>query len=461
VTLGETLGSTGDETGAADRDSAAELILALECDRPAALSTRHRLVGNDEVRIGRGRARLIERGGDALAISVPDARMSAQHARVERSFGRWVFVDLGSKNGSLINGEPALRRELVDGDVIEIGRTLFLFRAAVERDRESPADVDLEGVDPGDGTLTLDADLEREIDKLGRLAGSEVPLLLLGESGTGKEVLARAFHRRSGRGGEMVAVNCGAIPETLIESELFGHRKGAFSGAVSDSIGLVRAAEGGTLFLDEIADLPVASQAVLLRVLQEREVRPVGGTRSIAVDIRLVAATHQDLPAMVAARTFRDDLYARISGFRIEVPPLRQRRADLGLLIGALLSRLGAELGRQIPRIDIDAARQLFSHDWPLNIRELETTLRAALVLATDHCIEPEHLPVDLRPGTETEAPRRPLEAAELSHRDELIALLEEHRGNLSAVSRAVGKDRKQIHRWLKRYGLDPDGFRS
>jgi DNA-binding NtrC family response regulator len=300
--------------------------------------------------------------------------------------------------------------------------------------------------------------LAAELDKLARLAASDVPVLLSGESGTGKEVLARAFHGRSGRRGELVAVNCGAIPESLVESELFGHRKGAFSGAVADSEGLVRAADGGTLFLDEIADLPPPSQAALLRVLQEREVRPVGGVKSVPVDIRLVSATHRDLAAQVAAGAFREDLYARISGFRIRVPPLRERREDLGFLIGLLLDRMtdGAP-----PEISVDVARLLFAYDWPRNIRELETTLRAALVLSGGDTIELEHVPADLRPDADEPPADSALSDRELAHREQLIALLRDHAGNISAVSRALGKDRKQVHRWLKRYGLAPDDFRS
>ena len=316
-------------------------------------------------------------------------------------------------------------------------------REGVVREPSEPAELDLDleskSVAISD-TLTMSAAFQAELDKLKKLAVSEVPLLLLGESGTGKEVLARAFHRHSNRPGEMVAVNCGAIPESLIESELFGHRKGSFSGAVSDSPGLFRAADNGTLFLDEIGDLPLASQAVLLRALQEREVRPVGGTRAISVNIRLVAATHRELADMVAQGTFRDDLYARVSGFRIAVPPLRERRDDLGLLIGSILVRLATELGRDVPRLTIETARRLYAHTWPLNIRELETTLRAALVLAPSDRLETEHLPVDLREEAPEPAPSRPLNASELEHRDQLIELLDSEAGNISAVARRAGK---------------------
>ncbi len=468
VTVGETLGSTAgpDESGGAGA-AGAELVVALECDRPAALSARHALAGVSEVVLGRGGARSAARSGspEVLTVTVPDRWMSSRHARLQSSFGRWVVEDLGSKNGVRVNGEPATRRALDDGDRIELGHTLLLFRARVERPDGTPRDVDLEGAAEAEaGVATFAPALERELGNLRRLAGSDLPVLLTGESGTGKEVLARAFHafaaERTGRSGELVAVNCGAIPETLVESELFGHKKGAFSGAVADSAGLVRAADGGTLFLDEIADLPPPSQAALLRVLQEREVRPVGDTRSVPVDLRLVSATHRDLAARVARREFREDLYARVSGFRVAVPALRERREDLGMLIGVLLARAagGAEAA---PAIEPEVARVFFAHDWPRNIRELETTLRAALVLSGGGAIGLEHLPADLGSRAAAPPPPRALDAEELARRDELEALLREHAGNVSAVARAMGKDRKQVHRWLDRYGLSPEPFRS
>ena len=466
VSVGETLGSTA---GPEERDgavaAAAEMVVALECDRPAALGARHSLAGVSEVMLGRGARRTAARAGtpQVLTVTVPDRWMSSRHARLQSSFGRWIVEDLGSKNGVRVNGEPVTRRELTDGDLIELGHTLLLFRSRVERAAGAAGDVDLAGAAEAEaGVATFAPALERELANLRQLAGADLPVLLTGESGTGKEVLARAFHgfaaARTGRTGELVAVNCGAIPDSLVESELFGHKKGAFSGAVADSAGLVRAADGGTLFLDEIADLPPPSQAALLRVLQEREVRPVGDTRSVPVDLRLVSATHRNLPALVARGEFREDLYARVSGFRVAVPPLRERREDLGILIGVLLARVA---GGAPPSIAPDVARLFFAHDWPRNIRELETTLRAALVLSGGNTIELSHLPADLSARAPAAPPPRPLDPEELARRDQLAALLTEHAGNISAVARALGKDRKQVHRWLERYGLSPDPYRA
>jgi transcriptional regulator with GAF, ATPase, and Fis domain len=300
-----------------------------------------------------------------------------------------------------------------------------------------------------------------------QVAPSPVSVVVAGETGTGKEVIARAVHALSGRSGDFVAVNCGALPENLVESELFGHRKGAFSGAVEDRPGLIRAADRGTLFLDEIGDLPAASQAAFLRVLQEREVTPIGSTRAVPVDIRLVAATHRDLGALVDAGGFRPDLYARIAGLKIELPPLRERREDLGLIIAAILRRVAPD---RLDRVgfDVEAARCLFRYGWPLNIRELEKTLQTAVVLAEDLPIATEHLPDPVRCEPDVAAPQdsemdddRPLSAEDEERKQNLIAMLQEHGGNISAVARAMGKARMQIQRWVKRYRLEPDSYRK
>jgi transcriptional regulator with PAS, ATPase and Fis domain len=444
------------------------LFVALECDRPLAQSARHSLAVVGEVEIGRGRERQYERinvaGTHGLAVRVPDRWMSSAHARLTNSFGRWVLEDRGSKNGTIVNGKPAERHTLQDGDIFELGHTLFLYRDAVTVSKEDPLDVDTAKLnDAVAGFVTLVPALARDLDKLGQLAPADVSILLLGESGTGKEVIARAIAELSGRAGEFVGVNCGAIPESLIESELFGHKKGAFSGAVGDSPGLVRSSHEGTLFLDEIADLPAPSQAAFLRVLQEREVRPVGDTRSYAVDLRLVSATHQDLVELVDGGRFRNDLFARISGYRMTLPSLRERIEDLGFLIGVLLPRVAAAKAEQVT-IDVEAARRLFRYPWPLNIRELENCLRTAVVLADEGPILVEHLPEPIRTG-DSAKPKRSQPASELSdeqreHRNELDALFREHKGNLSAVARALGKDRKQVQRWTKRYELDPADYR-
>jgi transcriptional regulator with PAS, ATPase and Fis domain len=285
-------------------------------------------------------------------------------------------------------------------------------------------------------------------------------VLIEGETGTGKEVIARAVHEQSERKGDFVAINCGALPRDLVEGELFGFRRGAFSGAPEDRPGLLRSADRGTLFLDEIGDLPAPSQAALLRVLQEREVRPVGATRPIPIDLRVVAATHRPLERMVEAGTFRADLFARLAGYRVELPPLAMRREDLGVITGTILRELAPERAANLelaPR----AARALLYYPWPGNVRELEKCLESALVLVGEGTrIELEHLPLAVQAAiTETGAGRRTAEAN--AEREKLVAMMREHKGNVAAVARTMGKARMQIQRWLKRYDIDAESFRK
>jgi transcriptional regulator with GAF, ATPase, and Fis domain len=283
-----------------------------------------------------------------------------------------------------------------------------------------------------------------------------VSVVLLGESGTGKEVMARALHGLSGRAGAFMAVNCGALPSSILEAELFGYRKGAFSGSVKDNPGLIRSADHGTLFLDEIGELAPSSQVAFLRVLQEQEVLPIGESKPIKVDTRLCTATHRDLEQLVEAGGFRRDLYARLSGYTLRLPPLRERREDLGLLIAALLQR---DPRSQEVTFTPDAMRTMFTYEWPLNIRELEKCLSTARVLARGGPIELRHLPEPTR-AHRAEKQQTALSPDELVIRDELIAALTEHRGNVAAVSRVMGKGRMQIHRWAKRFGLVLEAFR-
>jgi transcriptional regulator with GAF, ATPase, and Fis domain len=299
------------------------------------------------------------------------------------------------------------------------------------------------------GLATLAPALEAELARLLAIARSPVPVLVRGETGTGKELIASAIHGLSGRPGSFVAVNCGALSKSLVESELFGYRKGAFSGADQDRPGLVRSADRGTLFLDEIGDLPAAAQAALLRALQEHEVLPVGDIRPVKVDLRVVVATHRDLDAMVARNEFRADLLARIAGLRLDLPPLRERREDLGLLVAALLGRHAGDRAGSM-RFTCEAARALLLYRWPLNVRELEQCIAGAAALTASE--------VEL---SSVEPPRtartpRPLSAEEAQRRERLVALLRAHGGNVTAVARELGKARFQVQRWLKRYGLDP-----
>jgi transcriptional regulator with PAS, ATPase and Fis domain len=445
------------------------LFLVMECARPLAGGARVAVSPGDEVVIGRGEARRIARTRDGklagARLSVPDRRMSADHARVAAGPEGTFVEDLDSTNGTLVDGASVQRAPLRDGSVLEIGRTLFVYRELVGPRTLKVSDCDAEtddGTPPG--LATLSPVLAEAADRLKRVAPSLVTVMLRGETGTGKEITARAVHALSKRPGPFVAINCGAIPANLVESQLFGHLKGAFSGAVRDEPGLVRTAQFGTLFLDEIGDLPPASQAALLRVLQEGEVLPVGATRATQVDIRVVCATHKPLDDLMDAGTFRRDLYGRLAGFVYSLPPLRERRVDLGLLVAALL-RSSKTRGGELLQFHPDAARALLRYDWPLNIRELGQCLGTASVLADEGLVRLEDLPP---PVAELAAapPSSVMRVDDTSSRDEdlrreLLVRLAESRGNVSEVARAMGKARQQIQRWVRRLGIDPDAFRE
>lgn len=234
-------------------------------------------------------------------------------------------------------------------------------------------------------------------DLMDRVKDTPVSVLITGESGTGKELVARALHEDGARGdGPFRSINCGAIPENLIESELFGARKGAFTGATRDTEGLFRSAEGGTLFLDEVGEMPLATQVKVLRALQERTVRPVGDTQEVAVDVRVVAATNRTLPDEVAAGRFREDLYYRLNVVTLSLPPLRERLGDLPLLVEHFLKRYGREFGRAGVRLHDDAMRALAAHDWPGNVRELENAIQRGVALARGEVITVDALPPEL-----------------------------------------------------------------
>ena len=424
------------------------LFEVLDCGAPLRRLARHSLAGVDEVLFCRGEGAVRE--GGTLRLGIADRWMSSTHARLRREGGCFRIADCGSTNGTLLNGAALGDEELRAGDLLEMGRTHFLFRAAPMGPR----------VFAHPSLATHSPELAAALAPAPAIARSMLPVIVAGETGTGKEVLARALHELSGRRGPFVAVNCAAITPSLLESELFGHRKGAFTGALESRQGLVRAADRGTLFLDEIGDLPLPAQAALLRVLQEGEVLAVGSTESVRVDVRVLAATHADLEEAVAAQRFRADLYARLAGFTLRLPPLRRRREDLGLLIAAMLRKHGGERAT----LTAEAGRALIRYRWPLNIRELEQCIASALVLAGDSPIDLVHLsgrvlqvpPAGGIPGLRP----RPLSASEVERRHRVATLLREHGGNVAAVARALGKARMQVHRWVKRYDLSLADYR-
>ena len=291
-------------------------------------------------------------------------------------------------------------------------------------------------------------------------AQSEASLLIQGESGTGKELLARAIHRASPRQGKpFVAINCSAIPAELLESELFGHVKGAFTGAGRDHAGLFQSAEGGTVFLDEIGDMPAQLQVKLLRVLQEGEVRPVGSTETRPVDVRILSATHRNLEEAITSGEFREDLYYRLNVVTLTLPPLRERREDVPLLARHFLAELTGKYQRRIHGLAPDALDMLTAADWPGNIRQLHNVLEQCVALCTTSTIPASLVARALR---DKPAEIRPLaEARNAFERDYLITLLKLTRGQVSEVARLAGRNRTEVYRLLQRHGLTPALFKD
>jgi two-component system response regulator AtoC len=313
-----------------------------------------------------------------------------------------------------------------------------------------------------EGLIGQSESLKRVVDMAHRAAPTDLTVLIQGESGTGKEVLARAIHRLSARkDGPFVPVNCAAIPEGLLESELFGHERGAFTGAVRARPGRFELAKEGTLFLDEIGDMPMSMQAKILRVLQEREFERVGGTRTITADVRVIAATHRDLEAAVAQGTFRQDLFYRLQGVGMVLPPLRERVDDLPLLATHLLERAAQRLSRQPAVLSPEALRCLWIYAWPGNVRELQHVLEGAMVLS-DGVIRPEHLPpavqraAQARPAAET-APMLTGsldEALEEWERRMILDALQQTQGVQARAAKILGVSERSLWYRIKKLGI-------
>ncbi|MBM4266573.1 MAG: sigma-54-dependent Fis family transcriptional regulator [Deltaproteobacteria bacterium] len=331
-------------------------------------------------------------------------------------------------------------------------------RAAVARALGHPSDARAElpssEADVG-GLVGRSAAMVRIYNTIARVASGRSTVLVLGESGTGKELIARAIHRHGPRSrGPYVAVDCGALPETLLESELFGHVRGAFTGAIADSPGLFAEADGGTLFLDEIGHVSPELQSRLLRALQEHEIRPVGGQKWRTVDARVIAATNRNLAAEVAAGRFREDLFYRLKVVTIEVPPLRERPEDLPLLVDHLIRRAARDGGRPAPGISRSALRAIEAYPWPGNVRELAHALERAVVLARDEMISEHDLPEPLssmRSGPPPAIPRDRPTLGELKRRYVQMVVAEQG-GNITRAAGVLGVDRRSLYRILERY---------
>jgi transcriptional regulator with PAS, ATPase and Fis domain len=412
---------------------------------------------------------MLGRAPEADVTSIFHPTISRRHAEVRLGLGGLLCLsDLASRNGTFVNGKRTeLPVPLGAQSVVRLGDVLAVVDGCSQgRFGDDP-------VLPGTG-----ARIHQIRSELARAALDPAPVLIIGETGTGKERLAREVHERSGRSGPYLAVSCAELPSLLVESELFGHERGAFTGASSAKPGLFQAARGGTLFLDEIGELPIELQTKLLRMLQEREVRPVGGTKAVPVDVRVVAATNRDLSELVAREQFRRDLYARLALWELRLPPLRERRQDILSWVGLLLSTWNRERGIQSELALLpDAAERVLLHDWLDNLRGLNRmvhrlgslgsarpfSLRALvdalpeLATVADRAAPPHALPSAERSSTlppHGSGSSAPTALGERPNREEFLVLYEASGCSVRAMSKHFRKDRRQIYRWLEAFGI-------
>jgi len=309
--------------------------------------------------------------------------------------------------------------------------------------------------EPTGKLVTRDPQMQRICRTIERVAASDATVLLLGESGTGKELLAQALHDASRRKGRFVAINCAAIPEALLESELFGFERGAFTGANKTTVGKIETAHGGTLMLDEIGDLPMSLQAKLLRFLQERNIERLGGRQEIAVDVRVVGATHQDLKAKIAQGLFREDLYYRLAEIVVDIPPLRDRVGDAVLLAHAFLRRFSSEQRRPILRLSDEAIRSVEAHRWPGNVRELQNLMKRASIMADGERITAEDLGLAApQAGTASEADLDLRSVRERAERQAVVAALARTDNNIARAADLLGVSRPTLYDLMARLGL-------
>jgi len=414
---------------------------------------------------------VLGRDAGAADLTLKAPAVSRVHAEITRDGQKFVLRDLGSRNGVIVNGRKLQSAELEPLDEVRIGDAIFKF---VEDEAGQYARYRIDGAMPhGEArrsqkpsALAGGYRIDTIVAEIERVAATPLSVIVRGPSGTGKEVIASELHRLSGRRGKLAAINCTALPQNLIESELFGYKRGAFSGADRDKPGLIRHADGGTLLLDEIGDMPLEAQAKLLRVLQAREVLPLGATTPEPVDVRVVAATHRDLERLQREGKFREDLFARLNEYAVELPALHERKEDVYLLTQTFLARHGGH-GKE-PSFAFMSG--LLHYDFPYNVRELEACIKRALALTDGALLEPEVLPEAVqeamsdygRDGSARES-QTPPEDESTGAPDEpaLRELLTRHQGNVAAVGRELGKARMQIHRWMKRYGIDIAEYRA
>jgi two-component system NtrC family response regulator len=303
--------------------------------------------------------------------------------------------------------------------------------------------------------ITAAPEMQKVAKTIERVASADVSVMLLGASGTGKELLARAVHDKSGRKGDFIAINCAAIPENLLEAELFGYERGAFTGAVKSNVGKIELAQGGTLFLDEVGDIPLPLQVKLLRFLQERVIERIGGRQPIAVDTRIVCATHQDLDAMTADGRFREDLYYRLAEIVVKIPSLAERSGDAVLLARHFVNRFGRELNPGVQTLSADAIDAVDAYGWPGNVRELENRIKRAVIMADGKCVSAADLDLPSTGAAEEDSlPINLRSAREVADRKAIRQAMSRTDNNISGAAKLLGISRPTLYDLLKQYRL-------
>ncbi|HLG20493.1 MAG TPA: sigma 54-interacting transcriptional regulator [Bdellovibrionota bacterium] len=410
-------------------------------------------IGKSIVTIGKSKAN---------DIVITDEFVSTFHCKIENRKGIFYLKDLGSTNGTLLNGQKVIETALPFNSTIEIGQTkLRLFSLQEVRTVEAMKDSQFEGIHSNSPRM-------REVFSLiARVATSDTTVLIQGETGAGKELVARALHNQSGRSGKsFVAINCGAISRDLVESELFGHEKGAFTSAHQQHRGVFEQANGGTLFLDEVGELPLDLQPKLLRVLETGEIKRVGGTQLIDVDVRVVAATNRDLAGEVRKGKFREDLFFRLFVVPIKLPPLRERPEDIPLLVNHFLKQeLASSKSRALKKVEPAAMDRLVDYPWPGNIRELKNVISRAVLECKTDTIGPGDLqftPLGVRDLTahdfnEDEGPAAVSRSLKDVERDRILTELRRNRWNKKATAKVLGIAKSTLHEKIRKYNIQED----
>jgi transcriptional regulator with PAS, ATPase and Fis domain len=431
-------------------------------------------LGQKEVKIGRGRE---------ADLQLPDPSVSRLHAKVFRVGQQYFLADLRSRNGTHADGKRITQLALEDGRMFQVGPFRIHFHrpasgfSAGEEPTVPPgtasAIADSAGAEPvrvqkrtGAPTVTVDAPfgliggsahVRKLVATIRRVAASDVPVLIEGETGSGKELVARGIHDASARRERpFIVVNCGAISPELIESELFGHEKGAFTGATAQRKGAFELANSGTIFLDEIGELPVALQPKLLRALEQKEVKRVGGNDLLPADVRILAATNRNLREEIARKAFREDLYFRIVAITVPIPPLRDRREDVAPIAWYFLSGMGTPTSGPVPGLSPAALDALISHDWPGNVRELRNAIQRAVVMAESGELtgsDFSFLRPAVRQDAETGSPSG-LSRWEQAERTNILGELARQMGNKTKAARELGIAKSTLFEKLKKYGI-------